>query len=294
MTDGPRIACSETALERPLLDAWSLASRCGIDAIEVYGAPDDLRRRLPNLRSARGRGVVISTVCVGPPFLGRVGADEIDEEARALKLAISIAADLETSGIVMPIAALPSFGAPPGGLRPYILEALAELADHAGSAGTSVLIEPLNRYEDGEVNRLEQAVQLSEEVGSTALSVCADLFHMNIEERDAAEAIHATGERLRHVHVADSNRRQPGAGHLDFPTLLGALRTVGYDGWLALECVLDEPVEDALRTAVQVLQDAWHEHAAAPAPPGSPWWQDDAPSSSAVALGTMFAATAHR
>jgi sugar phosphate isomerase/epimerase len=217
----------------------------------------------------------------------------MDDAVRAIKLAISVTAEIEASGIVMPIAAAPSLGTT-SGLRPYLLEALAELAGHAESAGTAVLVEPLNRYEDGEINRLEQAVQLCEEVGSAALSVCADLFHMNIEERDAAEAIRTAGDRLRHLHVADSNRRQPGAGHLDFPGPLGALRTAKYGGWLALEYSLDEPAQDALRMAVHVLQDAWEAQHAAAAAPGSPGRQDDAPSSSFAAPGTTFATTAHR
>jgi sugar phosphate isomerase/epimerase len=119
----------------------------------------------------------------------------------------------------------------------------------------------------------------------------ADFFHMNIEERDPAEAIRAAGRRLRHVHVADSNRRQPGAGHLDFPSLLGALRTIGFDGWLTLECVLDEPVEDALLSSARVLHEAWESHGSAAAPTGSPGRRDDLPSSSSVAPGTTFIST---
>ena len=43
---------------------------------------------------------------------------------------------------------------------------------------------------------------------------------------------------LGHVQVSDSNRFQPGAGHLDWSALLGTLDAIGYDGYLALECRL--------------------------------------------------------
>jgi sugar phosphate isomerase/epimerase len=254
----PRIACSETLLGRPLLDAWHIARRAGVHAIEVYGSADDLERRLASLQAARRRGVIFSTVCAGPPFVGPCTACTIDDAVRAAKRAVSITAELEATGIVMPVAAPPSSGSPRArDLEPYLVDAFAELARHAESVGTTVLVEPLNRYEDGAINRLEQAVELCDEVGSHSLLVVGDFFHMNIEERDAAEAIVRAHARLRHVHVADSNRLQPGAGHLDFPYLLGALRTIGFDGWLALECVLDGPVESALHAAVRVLEKAW-------------------------------------
>ena len=44
----------------------------------------------------------------------------------------------------------------------------------------------------------------------------ADFFHMGIEEVDIAASIRANRQHLVYVHVADSNRLQPGRGHLDF------------------------------------------------------------------------------
>jgi sugar phosphate isomerase/epimerase len=291
----PRIACSETLLDRPLVAAWHIARRAGVQGVEVYGSPDDLERRLASLKGDRRRGVVFSTVCAGPPFLGRCDAHTIGDAVCAAKRAISITAELEATGIVMPVAAPPAFRSTcPRDLEPYLVDAFAELARHAESVGTTVVVEPLNRYEDGAINRLEQAVELCHEVGSQSLHVVGDFFHMNIEERDVAEAIGRAHARLRHVHVADSNRLQPGAGHLDFPYLLGALRAIGFDGWLTLECILDGAVEEALHGAVRVLEEAWEIAAALATGHGSPGRQDDAPSSSRAAPRTAPASTARR
>jgi sugar phosphate isomerase/epimerase len=250
-----RIACSETALDRPLLDAWDVARRCGIEGIEVYGAPDDLQRRLPTLHSAKRQGLVVSSVCAGPPFLGRADADDVGRVIQAVRRSISITADLEAAGIVLPVAAPPSFDATRRILQPYLVEALADLAYHAESVAT---------------------------------------FHMNIEERDVAQAIRAAGARLRHVHVADSNRRQPGAGHLDVPALLDALRSTGFDGWLALECSLDDPVETTLRDSTRALRGAWERLDAAGGTNRARGWQDDVPSSSSAAPGPAFASSTER
>jgi sugar phosphate isomerase/epimerase len=56
--------------------------------------------------------------------------------------------------------------------------------------------------------------------------------------------VRAAAPYLGHVQVSDSNRFQPGAGHLDWPAVLGALDAAGYAGFLALECRLrGEPAE---------------------------------------------------
>jgi hypothetical protein len=55
------------------------------------------------------------------------------------------------------------------------------------------------------------------------------------------------------VHVDDSNRLQPGTGHMDFGAVLGALHALGYDGWLALECRLRGTPEIALPAAARFL-----------------------------------------
>jgi sugar phosphate isomerase/epimerase len=283
----PRIACSETAVASSSADAWRLVRSCSVAAIEVYGEPDELRRRLPSLRSARRHGVVFSTVCLGPPFLGRLEAREARAAVRAIKDAISATADIEASGVVMPIASPPSFGGTKPELPRRALDAAAELAAHAANIAVQIFVEPLNRYEDGLVNTLEHALTLCEEIGDESLAVCGDVFHMNIEERDVAASIRAAGARLGHVHVSDSNRRQPGAGHIDFRRTLGALRAEAYDGWLVLECAIDRPVETHLRDAVKLLHDAWGSEAG-PGSPGPPGWREGVPSSPSVTSGVAL------
>jgi sugar phosphate isomerase/epimerase len=139
-----------------------------------------------------------------------------------------------------------------------LLEALIELSEHAARESVWIALEPINRYEDYMLNRLERAVDLAEEVqragGYESVRVVADLFHMNIEEDDLAEAITAAGQRIAHVHVDDSNRLQPGTGHLDFPAVFDALHGIGYDGWLALECRLRGEPMVALTATARLLR----------------------------------------
>lgn len=82
---------------------------------------------------------------------------------------------------------------------------------------------------------------------------------MHIEEADVAASIRAAGKQIVYVHVADSNRKQPGRGHLDLRPGFAALKAVGYDGYLGVECGLLGDPEGALQEAAANVRRAWEE-----------------------------------
>jgi sugar phosphate isomerase/epimerase len=133
---------------------------------------------------------------------------------------------------------------------------LRELAPAAVEAGVSLFLEPLNRYEAHVVNRVEQGAAYAEAAGP-GIATMADFFHMNIEEADIAASIRAAGRHVVYVHVADSNRQQPGRGHLDFRPGFAALKEIGYDGWLGIECRVAGSFEEAIRETVALLKELW-------------------------------------
>lgn len=104
------------------------------------------------------------------------------------------------------------------------------------------------------INRLEQAADLIRTVGLDSVKIGIDSYHMNIEERDPASAIVAHADVIGHAQVSDSNRFQPGAGHLDWPAWLAALHTIGYDGHLAAECRLTGDPVEAVRSIPAFLR----------------------------------------
>jgi sugar phosphate isomerase/epimerase len=131
------------------------------------------------------------------------------------------------------------------------------LAPVAERAGVHIALEPLNRYETSFMRSLEDGVQVCREVGGPAMRIMADFFHMQLEEAQVPQSICAAGEHIVHVHVADSNREQPGRGHLDFRPGFRALKEIGYDGPISLECRVVGDPEPALREAGQYLQRQW-------------------------------------
>src|SRR3954454_953778 len=251
------LACQEQLLPGDDLEAkWEFATAAGYDAIELRGKGDlALEKRLPELRRARSRGVVMRTVCVDMlHFLGAFDADLRADAIRQLRSQLSVIAELGGVGAMTPASAaifslrLPPFEPPRTEAedREVLLEGLTELGRHAAAEGVVLFLEPLNRYEDHMVNRLEQAASLIDEVGLDSVRIGADTYHMNIEEDDPAAALVAFAPYVGHVQVSDSNRLQPGAGHLDWPAVLAALAAGGYAGDLALESRLRGPGEEAV------------------------------------------------
>ena len=77
-------------------------------------------------------------------------------------------------------------------------------------------MEPLNRFETDFINTCDQGLQMIADVGSPALKLHLDTFHMNIEEKNQAKAIRKAGKLLGHFHACGSDRGTPGNDHIDW------------------------------------------------------------------------------
>ena len=258
-----RLACQEHILPGDgILEKWEFAASAGFDGIELRGT-EDWRERLDELRAVREQGVVFSSVClISDRFIGDFDADRRREAVEHMKHLLSGIAELGGTGAVTPAAyglasrRLPPFEVPRTEEedRRVLLDALEELGELAEKEGTLVLLEPLNRYEDHMLNRVEQAAELCEAVGRPSVKVMGDLFHMNIEEDDLGETIKQADDYLAHVHLADSNRVQPGAGHTNLAGAFEALRSVGFEGYMAMECGIRGDARKVLPEVVRHLR----------------------------------------
>ena len=264
-----KLACQEQLLPGDdLVAKFDFARRAGFDGIELRAKGDGhFTRRLPELRAAARAGVVMKTVCPDTDhFIGDFDPDLRRDAVDQLCTQLSTIAEIGAEGLLTPASwgmfslRLPPFTPPrtPEEDRKVLLEALVQVGEHAAREGVWLALEALNRYEDYMLNRLDQVADLATEVrdatGTDAVRACADFFHLNIEEDDLPAAIVAAGPLVVHVHVDDSNRLQPGTGHLDFTGAFGALRAIGYDGWHTLECRLRGEPETALPATAAFLR----------------------------------------
>ncbi len=125
-------------------------------------------------------------------------------------------------------------------------ESLKTLVKEAKKQSVELCLEPINRYEVNTIFTLDEAVEFIETYELNGLKILADFFHMNIEDKDMEESLRRAKGKIRHVHIADSNRRAPGMGHLDYASLLSTLESIGFEGYLVSEAMpFGEPDECA-------------------------------------------------
>lgn len=112
---------------------------------------------------------------------------------------------------------------------------LLPVLDHAAAREVTLAVEPLNRYETSLLNTVEQTLEALDGLPHEHCGLALDVYHLNIEERDIAEAVTAAAGRIAHVQVCGNDRGTPGADHLDWPAILAALDSAGYAGPLVIE-----------------------------------------------------------
>lgn len=117
----------------------------------------------------------------------------------------------------------------------WMQDALKRGGDHAASKGVKIYIEPYNRYETNFVNTVSQGADYVREMNHPGIGLMIDTCWMNSEDASIPGAVFGGGSLIDYVHIADSNRYYPGAGHIHFGDFLKALRHIGYEGYLTVQ-----------------------------------------------------------
>ncbi len=136
----------------------------------------------------------------------------------------------------------------------WMVAAFTICAQEALKAGVRIAVEPINRYETSLINSAREGLELINKIGAENLGLLLDTFHMNIEEPSIEESIRLCGDRIFHFHVADSNRWYPGAGHLDFESILNTLYATGYTGYVSGEFRPDPEATISAQRAIEYLR----------------------------------------
>ena len=234
------------------------AARFGFDVIELPGRylhdyRDDLEANLENL------ALPISSLSLG--FRGSLASADAasrSECRESTKALLAFCAKIGAIGLVMPpILHMDNHAdLDDDAQRDALLhEQLPELAAAAADEGVTLMLEPVNGMETDYMTTIEHGLQFCEAVNSPGLGLTIDFFHMQITELDAPTAIRRAGKWIRHVHVAENVRCEPGPGTLDFAPGFEALREIGYGGFVVVECrYLSGPPDDVLPCSASYLR----------------------------------------
>ena len=154
-------------------------------------------------------------------------------------------------------------GGPVGGLT--VAEALdryeaglRECLPLAQRLGITLMVEP----EPGLVIQHSwDCVEFLQRLNHPNLRMNCDLGHFYCVEEDPAKVVQNCAAWIAHIHVEDikENRvhqhRVPGEGAMNWPEISGAIRQIGYEGWLTVELYpYESTAETAGRKALQFLR----------------------------------------
>ncbi|MDQ3656896.1 MAG: sugar phosphate isomerase/epimerase [Chloroflexota bacterium] len=247
----------------------------GYDAVEIAIRPEsDLATVARDVGTAsKSTGVPVAALCTArvhdplqeEPTLRR-------ERFAGLTNLLALADELGANGVVSvpirPSRGFASKAALDAWVDDFTRQAVAEFGAWAATlpdGRSAVFLEPLNRFEATFLRTVGHAADIARRVGHPRVRTLADLFHMNIEEADMAKPIREAGSWLGHVHTADNNRLEPGAGALDPHPTFAALQEIGYEGYVSVECfspggpVLSGPHEIVLPKSATWMRERWAE-----------------------------------
>ena len=220
----------------------------GYDGVELAVRDPSLVNAGELERIVASHGLVVPAIGTGQAW-GEEGLSFTSDEQAVRAAAIErisshvpLAAHLDAIVILGLIRGITPEGQTHERSMEYLVEAIQACAAAAAGTGVRFALEPMNRYETDLIHTATQGLDLIERVGADNFGLLLDTFHMNIEEAGIEDSIRAVGDRIFHFHVADSNRWHPGAGHLDFPSILEVLESTGYNGFVSGEFM---PLPDA-------------------------------------------------
>ena len=235
--------------EYPFSERPRKAAEAGLRAIEIWGWRD---RDLKAVKEARARyGLEISAMS-GHEF----GGVYDDEGGKAvlddLVMAMEIAKDLDCRHLM--VMADDESGRvnrlSPETRHKHAVKYLRQASRLAEETGMTLVLEPVNNIVDHPNNCLNSSrdgFALVKEVGSPALKLLYDIYHMQVMEGNLIETITKNIDLIGYIHAADvPGRHEPGTGEIDYPNVLHALGVAGYRGTVGLEFIPSESSEQAM------------------------------------------------
>jgi sugar phosphate isomerase/epimerase len=254
----------QRGVDWPLLDILDACAERGIRAVAPWRDQVAAAGLQATARRLRDHGLALSGYCRGGMFTYTDAASRQavrDDNRRALDEACTVQAPC----LVLVVGGLP--GALAGhaahrdiaSAREQVNEGIAALLEDARARAMPLAIEPLHPMYAADracINTLEQALDVCElldppshdsagaHVGSAALGVAVDVYHVWWDPKLQQQIERAGASRLLALHVCDwltpttdllNDRGMMGDGVIDIPRIRGWVEAQGYGGYSEVE-----------------------------------------------------------
>lgn len=236
----PRFSANLSILfqELSFTERFAAARSAGFDAVECWFPYDHPPREVARLLNEFGLTMVgINTAHGGPADWGLAAATGREREFVAtVDQALEYAAAFDSCAVhVMGglAGAIPRMDA----WRTYIGN-LENALRRAEGTGIQLLIEPLNgRDRPGYIlNSVDQAAELIDRAGLSALKIMFDCYHVQVEQGDLISRLRRHWDKIGHIQFASPPARsEPGTGEIDYGFVFAEIDRLGWGGWVGAE-----------------------------------------------------------
>ena len=211
-------------------------------------------------RAVERSGLAVAAVGTGPVVLDDqltfTAADESVRRAaiERTKGIVRFAARLGTQVNIGKLRGeLPSGGGE-ARARDWMRAAFAEVCAFGENLGVTLTLEPQNRTIINNLNTTAESLAWLRNLALPNLRLMLDVFHMDHEGEDLAAGFASAGADLWHVHYADTERRVPGDGRIDFRAITENLHALGYDRFITVEIKQEPDSATAARRSAAFLR----------------------------------------
>ena len=229
-------------LKGSLEETIGRASAIGFDAVQVtVNRPSewDLKGAQAALRDFRMK---VSSIATGGAYsIDHISLGHKDESRRRaavtrMKEQIDLAKELGGADVVVGLirgtySDCDSRDEYPGQYRTSLHECIA----HAERQQIRIVHEAIGRCDSDVLKTIHENIEFITEFSSRNFRLQIDTHHMGLEETNFYEAVLETRGLLAQVDISDVKRTYPDGRKFDFPSLMDALKKIGYEGYLVFE-----------------------------------------------------------
>ena len=227
--------------EVPFAKRFARARDAGFEGVEFMWPGSDEVPGVERAVAENGLEVALFNFDAGDMAAGDRGLLSDPDRQHAFRENVPVALELADTLGCMRLNALVGLRLPEIELEAQLELArqnVAWAAEQAQAQGASIMIEAVNKYENGPylLDTTAKAVNFLDTVGADNVALQYDVYHMQRMEGNLSDTISRLQSRIGHVQIADPPARgEPGTGEINYRYILDLLERIGYAGWVGLE-----------------------------------------------------------
>ena len=221
-----------------IYDGIKRLAKLGYQGVEVAGQPEYFSQAQQIGRACREEGVVPSSIC---SILDQFDIAHPDKNQRQLgidhaKRTVEFAAGMGCPTVILTPTRYGKYE-PLTSIEEELktgAESMEQVADYAAENGVTLVLEP-TATDSNLVESCDDAMNMMEDIGKENVKLMFDTIHALYRNEVPSDYVYQMGSNLKHIHMADYDRKAPGTNGCDFVDIMQALKDIGYEGYITME-----------------------------------------------------------